>query len=72
MGLLLWGEQNEGHPLSERRKRVVEDPRPLAIVLEDVAHEEPRDTATVCGKVNDLGAARRGSSIDAPASLWRD
>src|SRR5262245_50894328 len=34
---LLWGEQDEGHPLGERCERVVEKASPFVIMLEDVA-----------------------------------
>src|SRR5262245_34737041 len=70
--LLLWGKQDEGHPLGERRERIVEDPSPLVVVLQDVAHEDPGDSATVLDEVDNLGTARRGSPINATVSLWLD
>src|SRR5262249_48420028 len=70
--LLLRGEQDEGHALGERRERVVEDPRPFAVVLEVLAHEDPGDSAAVLDEVDQLSAARRGGPINAPISVWRD
>ena len=67
----LWGEQDEDHPVGERGDRVVEDPGPRLVVLEDVAQEDPGDAAAVRDEVDHRVAERRGGAVEAPVALRR-